>query len=56
MATHRAQGEKVPKGTGAVHADTDEQRHIVETPVRDHDHQTSRQPLGTRATQVYTYP
>lgn len=52
MATHRAQGEKIPKGTRAVHTDTAEQRHIVETLVRDHDHQTSGQPLGPRATQV----
>lgn len=52
MATHRAQGEKIPKGTRAVHTDTAEQRHFVETLVRDHDHQTSGQPLGPRATQV----
>lgn len=55
MATHRAQREEVPKGTRAVHTDTAKQRYFMETSVRDHDHQTSGQPLGSRATQVPTY-
>lgn len=52
MATHRAEEKKVPKRTREMHADFVEQQHFMATFERDNEHQTSRQPLGQRATKV----